>query len=214
MQQPLRTSARSTSASVVALLVLSGTLSTSIIACESITGSSSKRPLEGMYEITTQLDTFSFEVSPYMVPGCEGALMYCTLRRRMTEATLGGLMGISGGSGPSGAATARLNGRFCDAHDWQIPSGCARLGPLTDREYPFGSVSVARQPGGAPDSVEIRLGDEGPIGQKIPKIYLSGRRVGRDIVGRIYWARTINRSPPSHRGTFVARLREWNEPIR
>lgn len=205
---------RSTAARIVALLVFGGTLTTSLTACESITGSKSRHPLQGMYELTTLLDTFSFETSPYMVPGCEGASMYCTLRRPMSDATLGGTMGISGGPGPSGAATARLNGRFCDAYDWQVPSGCARLGPLADRDYPYGSVNITRLPGSDPDSVEIRLGDEGPIDQSMPKIYLFGRRVGRDIVGRVYWARTINRSPPSHRGTFVARLREWNEPVR
>jgi hypothetical protein len=171
-------------------------------ACESITDSP-RHQLAGTYELTTLLDTFTFETSPYMVPGCEGALMYCTLYRPMNEARFDGLLVLSGGAGPTGSATAQTNGRFCEAHDWQIPSGCARLGPATDRDYPYGAVTILTRPGSDADSVEIVLGRESP--GAMPTVRFWGRRSGDDIVGRIYWSLTINRSPPSHRGTFIAR---------
>ncbi len=189
----------------IRLLLTGSILAVLGAGCDSV--AAPQRPLARTYDLTTVLDTFSFETSPYMVPGCEGALMYCTLRRPMTEATLGGLLVLSGESGPTGTATAQTTGRFCEAYDWRVPSGCTTLGPSVDRDYPYGSVSITTWAGNAPDSVVIQLGRAGPIGQDMPTIYLWGRRVGSDIVGRIYWSLTINRSPPSHRGTFIARLR-------
>ena len=179
-------------------------LAAAIAGCEQITGQE-KHELAGTYEFTAAFDTFSFETSPYMVPGCVQGFLYCTLRRPMTEATLSGVVLLSGPAGPIGDAVAHTSGRFCEASDWRVPSGCAVLGPVTDREYRFGKVTLLPGSEGDPDSVMIDLGRDAPIDQSMATLHLWGHRSGDDIVGTIYWSLTINRSPPSHRGTFIAR---------
>jgi hypothetical protein len=176
-----------------------------LLGCRDSTG---LKPPAGVYDLTTVLDTVSFETGAPSPPDCPSFTMYCTHYRAFAGGSLGGLISVSDQSGVvfnlSGLTTdGRVSGEFCTAFD--LAAGCTAVGPKTEYTFPTGVFYIDRESAFAPDSVFISLA--GPGGSPA-HLYLRGVFVDGDIVGRIYWSLTTNRSPPAHLGSFVARRRD------
>jgi hypothetical protein len=168
-------------------------------------------PLSGTYDVTSTLQTFSFETPAPSPPDCPDFTLYCTHVRAANGASLGGVLVIGDSTASLGALTdfrdvhATFTGRFCDVIDYQTLTGCARLGEPATLDYPVGTLVVG--PDFATDTLltlTVRAAES--LGRNV---MLTGVRLrGDSLTGAIAWRLTTGRSPPTYRGTFVARRRK------
>jgi len=168
-------------------------------------------PLVGTFDVTTTLDTFTFETAAPSPPDCPGSTLYCTHSRPANGATLSGsvsvanVTNVNSANGPTLESTnvhGEFTGRFCATIDYQNLTGCMTLGGQQTLEYPSG---VLRSSGVLTD-ISILL--DGPIVHTTDprRVWLTEATfAGDSIAGRVYWALSTGRSPPAYRGTFVAR---------
>lgn len=179
-------------------------------------------PLVGTYDFVARFTEFSFEISPSDPQGPQSGGMYCSVQRDPGEARLAGTFVIcdtvviraSPGQAVAQATFHDVRGTFagrcCETVDAAAPTGCGRMGASTTVEYPPGTV-----PTGSPmsDSAAVfvllqRAASSGSV-------RLQGARFHRDsLYGEVYWAETMNRRPPTCRGTFVARRRTLAADVR
>jgi hypothetical protein len=168
-------------------------------------------PRSGTDDVPTRLQTFSFETPAPSPPDCPDFTLYCTHVRPANGATLSGVLVIGDSTAPIGTLTdfrdvhATLTGRFCGEIDYQALTGCTRLAEPATLDYPVGTFVVA--PDFATDTMltlTVRAAES--LGRNV---MLTGVRFrGDSLAGAIAWRMTVNRSPPTFRGTFVARRRK------
>jgi hypothetical protein len=159
-------------------------------------------PVEAVYDVTTALDSFSFETGAPSPPDCPSSTLYCTHKRGFSGAELSGtLMLTDSALKVSGehVATGAFGGKFCDSIDYVALTGClhVRSIPLTA----YGSGSWQRL---ASDTTFFGIlgGDNfGPV------IRFVSTMSGDSLYGTVFWSLTVARSPPTHSGRFVARRR-------
>lgn len=181
-----------------------------VASCQSVFGPGDKsgHPLEGTWDVTTQLTQFSFETAAPSPPDCPGAFLYCTHLRTFGGATLSGVLEITldGRNAEPLAGAGIFAGEFCDTWDVSSASGCTHVSPLTG-DYRPSSSSLS---GFAADS-SFFLGLQTSLNATYsngPAIYLNGRLVADSLVGDVRWMKYLYRSPPTHIGTFIARRRK------
>jgi hypothetical protein len=191
----------------VALLAFAALL---VASCGSTEPRHVSGPLVGTWDITTALDTFTFETPAPSPPDCPAFTLYCThlradtLGRLAVTLTIGDSVVTTTGAGVYNEVSSVVWGSFCDS----LPNlgTCAHARPIGPVVYPIGQVTGPRSVIAAGDRVQGELW--GPtVGQR-EIVSLSGRFDGDSIIGTVYWAMYVSRSPPSHRGTFVARRRK------
>jgi hypothetical protein len=146
----------------------------------------------GVYDVTTQLRTFSFETSAPSPPDCPYFSLYCTHRRDFDGATLGGTLTVTRDS-----VYGDFRGMFCSA--WSLPDGCSAMTPLAAIDYPYYSATKVVT-GSGPFTLWLGGGFRS-------NVYLSATQSGDSLYGSVSWAQVVYRSPPTHSGTFVAHLR-------
>ena len=180
-----------------------------ILALVGCRDSTALRPPAGVYDLTTVLDSVSFETSAPSPPDCPSVgSMYCTHHRAFNGGSLGGVISVSDQTGTAVYASGRLtdaqvSGQFCTS--FSLTAGCDAVGPMTDYTFSTGAYYTKTATAAAPDSVFISL--YGPGGSPA-RMELRGVYVNGDIVGRIYWSLTTYRSPPAHLGSFVLHRRD------
>jgi hypothetical protein len=168
--------------------------------------STRSHPLAGSYDLTTVLDSFSFETSAPSLPDCpyQG---YCTHRRAFQGATLTGSMNIS--INPihrdSLAAQGSFAGLMCDVVDYQHLGGCLHVAPRTDAYL----TQPDYQHSYTDSTFQLLMRTDGPVETAYtrPFLFLTGTLRGDSISGEVSWLRSQGRSPPTHYGTFVGRRR-------
>jgi hypothetical protein len=159
--------------------------------------------MAGTYDLTTVLDTFTFEIGEG--PLTCGGYGYCSRSSADTMGRLSGTFTIGDPRTSAGnvhpVVNAVIAGRFCDARDY-TNYVCTHASDVAATSYPSGDIEgpvlVAAVPGDA--SGVIR-------GEATQRVGLSGVFYGDSIVGRIFWQLIAARSPPSYSGRFVARRR-------
>jgi hypothetical protein len=150
------------------------------------------------YDVTTTLDSFSFETSG---PGCLS--LYCFHFRAFAGAELTGTLTL-----PDSAlrpddplATGTFGGTFCDSIDYVDLTGCLRV--ATIRVMAFEGYVSPRMPDDPTFSLFMVSRDS------TPEITFSVLRAeGDSLVGRVSWTLRPWRFPPTHYGRFVARRRK------
>ena|SRR5215216_1650808 len=164
-------------------------------------------PLVGTYDVTTVLTSFSFETGSPSPPDCTSSGPYCThIRPNTAGATLDGTLVVedtvvSNSAGRFLILNGTFTGRFCDSIDTRTLTGCTRVGPPTVISYPLGGIDLT---GDTLKHGSVRATSSSAP----PHIEFWDVVYGKDsLSGRLDWAMTINRSPPTYRGTFVARRR-------
>lgn len=182
------------------------------VACSDATGVSRSSPLAGVWDVTTALDTFTFEAGP-PAPGCSINFMYCAIIRPTSGASLSGSLTITDDVGSDTrmlsptVVSASFQGAFCNSIDYTNFTGCLHVGPSTARDYSTGSVTLGAD--FATDSVlalMVRGADEAP--QQYPSVHFNDVKIAADsMYGSLVWTLTVDRDPPSYRGTFVAHRR-------
>jgi hypothetical protein len=169
-----------------------------VIGCE-VTGPRS--PLEGDYDVTTVLDTFSFETAAPSPPDCPAFTLYCTHVRAFSGATLSGVLHITddGRGSDSLKGSGTFSGFMCASVDYAGLTGCTSVKSRTD--YYASSHSTV-----APGSLSLEL-EAGELSDYKPLLSFLGNFAGDSIAGRVYWRAAAGRSPPTHWGRFIARRR-------
>ena len=160
-----------------------------LLACSIV---SPEQSAKKVYDITTKLDAFSFETPTPSPPDCPNTVSdYCTHERAFDGATLGGTITVTQDS-----VYGNLEGVFCSS--WSL-AGCSAVKAEAATDYPYydGTKVV---PSLGPFS--LWLGETSR-----PNIHLDATASGDSIYGDIRWSLYVYRSPPTHRGTFVAHLR-------
>ncbi|MHB1313079.1 MAG: Ig-like domain-containing protein [Gemmatimonadaceae bacterium] len=169
----------------------------------------------GTYDITAVTDTFSFEV-----PGPSGSDCpqpgYCTHRRAypggifaatMTLADKRGKRYEGSGGGDFPMASMTLRGTFCRQWEYGDTSfSCTTVNTVDSLTVP-GSWAV--------DTTSRRFSASFGSGSFSADTYRPYGNVGFDaalsgdsLYGRFMWQRTLNRSPDTQYGPFVARRRK------
>lgn len=177
-------------------------------ACSDSAAPQPKNPVDGVWDVTTVLDTFTFETSPASYPDCDQYAQYCTHRMEADGAILSGTLTIRDDVPDDDALeSAELSGsfvgRFCDDIAFVGATGCLQLPPSTI-EYPIAVVyGPSSDASGAIFSAWLSAD-----GMLSPKIGLTNVEFdGDSLHGDITWSLTEGRSPPTYRGTFVAHRR-------
>ena len=167
-----------------------------LVACSADTPAPAEPVANQVYDVTTTLDTFSFETPgvPAQPPDCPISTQYCTHRRAFGGATLTGTLTFA-----SGTVSGNFSGLFCSS--WTTTDGCTAVKPMAPMNYLYYSGDRAITPGSGPYTIWLAQGT------LAPNVYLSAMGSGDSLFGRVAWASSIGRSPPGHTGTFVARLR-------
>ena len=180
------------------------------IACNDVEAPRPVNPLVGTWELTTVLDTFSFETPAPSLPDCPYHTEYCTHYRTNTAgAGIAGMLEVSEQTpGADPAADLLVEGdlmaSFCDVIDYQGLTGCTHVSDSKSVHY-TGSIS-----GFTTDStmgtLHFVIGEPDPtgfgLGQQLRSYAVT---VDSDsMYGNIYWGSGGGRSPPTYRGTFVA----------
>jgi hypothetical protein len=180
------------------------------VACSDATAPDRRHPLSGTYDVETTLTTFSFETAAPSPPDCTSFTLYCTHVRPATGVPLSGVLVVGDSTVPIDRLTdfrdvhGTFTGRFCDTIDYQTLTGCAHLGESTTIDYPLGTFVVASTYA-TDTTLVLTLRTRESLG---PNVMLSGMRFrGDSLTGAITWRMTVNRSPPTFYGTFVARRR-------
>jgi hypothetical protein len=202
------------------LVALSVFAASAIASCRSTEPSDGLHPLSGTWQVTTSLDSFSYETPAPSPPDCPSFTMYCTHSHADTLGRLAIIMtvGISVAPGTQNSiyplylteaeaatiypvAFGTVTGRFCKVTPEQGCTSTTEVGPTP---YPSGGAVGPLTLTDPSNSVKIvlRLG-----GADRPLVILRGRLAGDSITGNVWWAAGVTRSPPAHWGTFVARRR-------
>ena len=160
-----------------------------LLACSIV---SPEQSAKKVYDITTKLDAFSFETPTPSPPDCPNTVSdYCTHERAFDGATLGGTITVTQDS-----VYGNLEGLFCSS--WSL-AGCSAVKAVAATDYPYADGTKV-VPSIGPFS--LRLGEASK-----PVIHMDATASGDSIYGNIRWSLYEYRSPPTHRGTFVAHLR-------
>lgn len=151
------------------------------------------------YDVTTTLDSFSFETAAPSPPDCPNFTMYCTHFRAFSGAELSGTLVFDPSAATSIdlAPTGTFEGKFCDAIDYKDLTGCTHVAVQPPTAY-----GVGFWPPMSPGSPF-----NGKVGSSAA-VTFSGMNAGDSVYGRVSWIQNAGRSPPTHRGTFVARRRK------
>jgi hypothetical protein len=155
-----------------------------------------------VYDVTTTLETFSFETSAPSPPDCPftpNMSPYCTHVRAFTGATLTGTMSLTA-SVDSIIPAGTFTGKMCSSYGVSTPNGCAAVTERTD-EYGPGSSQSRVHPDGVTITIRMRVGSN--LDFK-PLLGLYGAIHGDSITGQVVWSAAPGRSPPTHYGKFVA----------
>ena len=183
------------------------------IACNDVEAPRPVNPLVGTWELTTVLDTFSFETAAPSPPDCPGYTMYCTHYRTNTDgAGLSGMLEVSEQtSGADSAADLIVEGdlmsSFCDVIDYQGLTGCTHVSDSKVIHY-TGAISGFTTDG-TMGTVRLAIGEPDPSGFGSRSLRSNDVTVDADsMYGHIFWGNSGGRSPPTYRGTFVAHRRE------
>ena len=160
-------------------------------------------PMAGTYELTTVLDTFTFEIGHGPITcGRDG---YCDRSSADTTGRLTGTFTIVDDMDAANTGHPIVNseiaGRFCDTKEY-ITYTCTHASELPVTIYPTGDITGPVVWSAVPGDVNALI--QGPASQRI---YLAGRFDGDSIVGKVYWQLYMERSPPRYSGTFVAKRR-------
>ena len=155
------------------------------------------------YDVTTTLDSFSFETGAPSPPDCPNSTLYCTHRRAFSGAELfGTLILIDSASNPNEVVpTGTFGGKFCDSIDYAGLTGCLHVGAIPLTVYEGGLW-----PRRALDTTSLFFGQVGGRGST-RAIYFVGKSSGDSLYGTLRWVQMVYRSPPTHYGRFVARRR-------
>jgi hypothetical protein len=97
----------------------------------------------GVYDMTTQLQTFSFETAAPSPPDCPSQTLYCTHTHAFAGASMTGTLTIARDS-----VYGNFGGLFCSA--WSL-DGCSAVKSLAAMDYPYySSTKVVTGPGSFP----------------------------------------------------------------
>jgi hypothetical protein len=156
-----------------------------------------------MYDVTTTLDSFSFETGAPSPPECPNSTLYCTHRRAFTGAELFGTLILTDSVSNLDwqVPTGTFGGKFCDSIDRAGLTGCLHVSAIPVAFYKGG---LWRRMG---PNTTGSFGEVGGSGLT-PAIYFLGTSSGESLYGRVWWVQMENRSPPTHYGRFVARRRK------
>jgi hypothetical protein len=148
-----------------------------------------------VYEVATKLDAFTFEIGAGPPPWpCSSSMMYCTIVRPDSLGRLAGTFTTDETVSGTPTITATMTGQFCSNYDL---TGCLAVGPSFT--VTFTDPGTYRAAG----SAWLRGPGDGSTADVLS---LSDITVTPDsMFGKVYWSLSMNRSPPSHQGTFVAR---------
>jgi hypothetical protein len=146
-------------------------------------------PRQGVYDVSTTLTQFSYEL------GCTASL-YCVYTFPLTTASLSGWIVIDtlGVGGP-------FSGAFCTEHSYSPTGGCVTVTPQGERWY---STPTRLLSGSKYFSLTPLPAVAFP-----PTLWFDIATFGGDsITGTVRWTQTTGRFPPVHTGLFVARRRK------
>ncbi len=148
----------------------------------------------GVYDVTTRMATFSYETPAPSPPDCPGYTMYCTHVRPFTGAEMTGTLTITRDS-----VYGMFGGLFCNT--WS-DIGCTSVVdmPVTGYAYYTFTKKLA---GPGPFSIALRI----PGAIENPVVVFNAAPDADSLYGSVSWSTYPARSPPTHRGTLVARLR-------
>ena len=195
-------------------LPLSGVLLLFAAAChDATTRPRLVSPLVGQWELTTHLDTFTFETAAPSPPDCPNYTVYCTHVRTETDgAYLAGMIEVEDSTSSSDTisttvfAHGTVEARFCDEVDdsYVTAAGCLHVSDLTSIAY---SGTISGVPDSTtPGSLDVVIGEPGDaFGFSITMRSYDATFAADSIYGSIYWGQSGGRSPPTYRGTFVMR---------
>jgi hypothetical protein len=159
--------------------------------------------MAGTYDLTTVLDTFTFEIGEG--PIVCGGYRYCTRSKADTTGRLSGTFTIGDvtdfANNVHPLVNAVVAGRFCDAVDY-TSYVCTHARDVPATSYPSGTIAGPVLASAVPDEASGVL--HGPVAQQLG---LNGVFYGDSIVGKVYWWLTTTRNPWTYTGTFVARRR-------
>jgi hypothetical protein len=186
---------------------LAGTVRSILFGIVAVAANTSCNPLGpnesvDVYDVTTTFDTFFFETAAPSPPDCPftpNMSPYCTHARAFSGATLTGMMSLTA-SGDSLIPAGTFSGKMCSAYDVSAPTGCTAVMERTD-EYGPGFSASRIQSDGSTINISMRVGSGSDFQ---PLLGLSGKVLGDTIRGTILWSAAPGRSPPTHRGEFVA----------
>lgn len=150
----------------------------------------------GVYDLTTRFQTFSFETGAPSPPDCPGYTMYCTHTRAFDGAALEGTLIVARQS-----VSGRLGGLFCS--EWSL-AGCSAVKAMPTADYGYVPRFKALDGVGA-FHIQLQLG--GYADSFTPLVFFHGTASGDSLYGTLSWSQYQGRSPPTHSGTFVARLK-------
>jgi hypothetical protein len=159
-----------------------------------------------VYDVTTTLDSFSFETAAPSLPDCPSHPAmppYCTHVRAFEGATLSGVLTLKM-MGDSVVPSGSFTGLMCSSIDYAGLTGCTAVAQRSDEYGPWTPSAIYKAGGDSLASIHLRVGsglDYKPI------LSLSGPMLGDSIIGTVLWAAAPGRSPPTHSGRFVARRR-------
>lgn len=148
----------------------------------------------GVYDVTTRMTTFSFETPAPSPPDCPSPTLYCTHVRPFTGASFTGTLTVTRDS-----VYGNFGGLFCNA--WS-DIGCTSVLPMPAADYAYYTATKILN-GAGPFSIALRV----PGSEFNPIAGFSATPDADSLYGTVYWAKYPGRSPPTHRGTFVATLR-------
>lgn len=148
----------------------------------------------GVYDVTTQMTTFSYETAAPSPPDCPNYTMYCTHFRPFTAASLTGTLTVTRDS-----VYGNFGGLFCNT--W-ADAGCTSVMSMPAIDYAYYTATKVIS-GAGPFLIGLRV----PGAILNPVAVLKATPDADSLYGAVYWSKYPARSPPTHSGTFVARLR-------
>jgi hypothetical protein len=202
------------------MLARIGTNTSTVLALVIAANCTEPVPPVAIYDLATQLDTFSFETGGPSVPDCPYQYtIYCTHIRGFSGATLTGTLTLVdhwhlettpvAGTTEVANVTGSFGGQFCDAIDYSALSGCLHVAPISLAPY-VGTLTHHRSQPDSSFSFEIDQGPLNEYGVGFGRVVAgSGTMAGDSLYGRVYWYfGMFARSPPTHSGRFVAHRRK------
>lgn len=166
-----------------------------LAACSSDT--SAPPDSNDVFDLQTHFQSFSLETAAPSPPDCPDIYTnYCTHTRPFDGASLVGTIEVTSGRfiGTSDRLSARLGGLFCS--QWAL-TGCITVKAIPTADY----LGYSNGDVGGGFYIQLRVGAEGEL------VTLRGKASADSLFGTVQWSQSIGRSPPTHQGTFVARLR-------
>lgn len=171
-----------------------GVAAAALLACGTVADPPPSDTATAVYDVTTALDTFDYEVAATSPDQCPSSGMYCTYQKPYSGASLSGSLTLTT-TKDTMTASGDFSGQFCD--NWDA-SGCKSVAPLGGHYIDYGSVV---QVTGSDTTVVATVASTGLIS-------LRGKAKGDSITGEVTWRKSLgSRYPTSHTGTFVARRR-------